>query len=412
MSLIAKILSAREPLFDHALHQLEQISGRPGMDVKLAAEIAEKSARATRQMGADPAAATGAQLYDALIGRAHEHDTYLARSIGGRDTTLISEMLPLIIKAAAAAPLPKDGWFLREDRARDFLRATPPTAIMARLGYTEVDKLLAAEDIYELMLALRFVETPEWLAAFNNLYTSLTPSDFETRTIHVVPFSPAKWGDIAVHFIAKKRHNITHSKEMGAIAIMPLQEERMKGITLKILPLIIHYYNEIRLYSSYFKLMRSKRDFGRVLADTINADLPKVSLVDRGQINWRVIQRYYGKLPGENHPEVFQPHLQPEDLHWRRAEEVLYEIAPPLKFWDGLDYVAVIKDGDLVSFNLMDVSLSYSNEITYADRYIYHLREALWNEVFARYMGERTLEHELLTQLDNALVKPKELARG
>jgi hypothetical protein len=411
MSLIAKILSAREPLFDHALHQLEQASGRYGVDVKLAAEIAEKSALSSRQLGVDPAA-TGPQLYAALIARAHEHDNYLARSIGGRDTTLISEMLPLIIKAATAAPLPKEGWFLREDRARDLLRATPPHAVMRRLRYRSVDRLLATEDIYELMLALRFVETAEWLAGFNDLYHALTPADFETRIIHVVPFSLEKWGDIAAHFILKKRHNITHSKEMGAIAIMPLQDERMKGITLKILPLIIHYYNEIRLYSSYFKLMRSKRDFGHILADTINADLPDVKMVDNGHINWRVIQRYYGKLPNESHPEIFEPHLQPEDLHWRRAEEVLFEIAPELKFWDGLDYVAVIKDGDPVSFNLMDVSLSYSNDIGYADRYIYHVREALWNEVFARYMSERTLEHELLVELDNALVKPEELAHG
>ena len=41
-------------------------------------------------------------------------------------------------------------------------------------------------------------------------------------------------------------------------------------------------------------------------------------------VHWRVIQRYFGKLENEYHPEIFEPHVQPEDLHWRKAEEALY----------------------------------------------------------------------------------------
>jgi hypothetical protein len=55
--------------------------------------------------------------------------------------------------------------------------------------------------------------------------------------------------------------------------------------------------------------------------------------------------------------------------------------------------------------------LSYSNSIPYEDRYLYHFREALWNEVFARYMGEKVLEEQLLVKLDNAVVKPEMLTR-
>jgi len=120
---------------------------------------------------------------------------------------------------------------------------------MSTLGHHLVSRLLETEDIHELFLALRFVESPDWLNTFDGLYHSLTPADFESRTIRVVPFAAAKWGDIASHFIAKKRHNITHSKEMGAIAVMPMTQDRMPGVTLKVLPLLCHYFNEVRLYS-------------------------------------------------------------------------------------------------------------------------------------------------------------------
>ena len=412
MSTIGRFLQAKEPLFDHALHQLELISHQKGVDVKLAAEIAEKAARATKTMGL-AATATGPELYTALLKQVAINDTHIAKAIGGHNTESVSEMIPLIADAAAAAPVPKDGWFLKETKARDLLRANPPTAIMDRLGHHLVSRLLDEEDIYELFLALRFAESADWLNNFDRQYLDLKPSDFESRRIKVVPFAVAKWGDIAEHFIEKKRHNITHSKEMGAIAIMPMKVETMRGITLKVLPLLLHYYNEIRLYSSFFKLMQTKQNFGAIISDTLIADPAHVKITDSLHIHWRVIQRYFGKLTTETHPEIFEPHLQPEDLHWRRAESVLYKLAPELEFWHEMDYVAVAKGPahEPVTFNLMDLSLGYSNGIEYADRYLYHFREALWNEVFARYLGEKVLEEQLLEKLNNSVIAPERLVR-
>jgi len=408
MSTIGRLLQAKDPLFDHALHQLEELSRRKKVDVKLAAEITEKAAGRMKKLGVAHGA-SGEELYGALIAQVKEHDERLAHAIGGQDSENIAEMIPLIVAAAERAPLPKDGWFLKEEKARAMLRRKPPEAVMERLGYHLISQLLDSEDIFELFLSLRFAESAEWLNDFDLLYHELTPDDFELRQIQVKPFAAAKWGNIAEHFITKKRHNITHSKEMGAIAIMPMTEARMKGVTMKVLPLLCHYFNEIRLYSSFFKLMQSKRNFGDIVSNTLIADPAHVKLTDGVNIHWRVIQRYFGKLTGEVHPEIFEPHVQPEDLHWRRAEEVLYEIDPELEFWKGLDYVGILKGEEIVTFNLMDISLGYSNGIEYKDRYLYHFREALWNEVFARYMGEKTLEDQLLVKLDNALIKPETL---
>lgn len=408
MSTIGRFLQAKEPLFDHALHQLELASHNKGLDVKLAAEIAETAAERMKRLGV-AADASGPELYAALIKQVAAHDEHLARSIGGTDPSDIKQMIPLIVKTAEAAPLPKDGWFLKEDKAREMLRRRPPEAVMERLGYHLVSQLLEHENIYELFLALRFAEGPDWLNSFDAEYRDLVADDFQTRRIQVIQFDRAKWGDIAEHFIAKKRHNITHSKEMGAIAVMPMMADTMPGVTMKIMPLLFHYFNEIRLYSSFFKLMKAKKNFGAIIADTLIADPSHVALVERGHIHWRVIQRYFGKLTTEVHPEIFEPHVQPEDLHWRRAEDVMYEIDPELGFWKGLDFVAVLRGEDTVTFNLMDVSLGYSNGISYEDRYLYHFREALWNEVFARYMSEKVLEDQLLVKLDNAIIKPETL---
>jgi hypothetical protein len=408
MSTIGRFLQAKEPLFDHALNQLEAQTGKKNVDVKLAAEIAETAAAHLKQLGL-AADASGEAIYTALLEQVERDDAHLARKIGGTDPTNLAEMIPLIVKAAEAAPLPKDGWFLKVDKAAEMLKAHPPVAVMERLGYHLVSQLLEHEDIYELFLSLRFAEDPAWLNEFDALYVTLKSTDFEPRHIRVVPFDRAKWGDIAEHFIAKKRHNITHSKEMGAIAVMPMTEDRMTGVTLKVMPLLFHYFNEIRLYSTFFKLMSTKKNFGHIVAETLIADTAHVRLTEHSHIHWRVIQRYFGKLTTEVHPEIFEPHVQPEDLHWRRAEEVLYAIDPELTFWRGLDFVAVLRGEDTITFNLMDISLAYSNHQAYADRYLYHFRESLWNEVFVRYLGEKVLEEQLLSKLDNAVIRPEAL---
>lgn len=406
MSTLAKMLAAKQPLFDHSLHQLELRTGKRGVDAKLTAEIANTVAAKTAELGL-PLECRGQDLYRALIAKVQQQDEHLARAIGGTDPTSVTEMIPLIFKSVGGVDMPRDGFFIRPEAAEAMLAKTPPPAIMKRLGYDDVNKMLDNENLFELYLALRFAESPEWLNQFDELYKGLKPTDFQERSIQLVRFDPEKWGDIAVEFIKQKLHNITNNKEIGAIAIMPLQQTHMPGVTLKIYPLILHYYNEIRLYSTFFKLMQNKKNFGQIVASTLIAD-PSHVKIGGAHIHWRVIQRYFGKHP-KGHPEIFEPHLQPEDLHWRKAEEVLYDIDPELGFWRDLDYVAALKGDDVIALALMDVSLSYSNGLSYADRYLYHFRESLWNEVFASYFGQSILEEQLLEKLDNDLIKPEEL---
>jgi hypothetical protein len=410
MTTLGKFLAAKEPLFDLALEQLEKRTHKKGVDAALAAEIAQRSAERIRTLGL-PVDCTGSDLYNALIQKVKEQDEHFAKAIGGTDPEDLRQMIPLIVDSVTKQDIPRRGFFLKTDVAAGFLRKNPPMKIMARLGYDTLDGLLENENIFEVFLALRFAEDAGWLNSFNRQYHSLEASDFEERDIELVQFDADKWGNIAEHFIQKKLHNITHSKEMGAIGVMPMTIERMTGVTLKVYPLLMHYYNEVRLYSAFFKLIKSKRGFGEIVAETLIADTPPVKVSGGQYVHWRVIQRYFGKLKNEYHPEIFEPHVHPEDLHWRRAEEVMYKIDPELGWWKDLDYVAVLRGEDIVTFNLMDVSLSYSNGLDYPDRYIYHFREALWNEIFARYMGEKTLEEQILVQLDNDLIAPERIKR-
>lgn len=408
MSVLADLLLAQEPLFSQSLKELELRGGHPGADVQLVAELATKSAAFINTLGLSNDS-SAPEIYTALLQRAADDNAHLAHMVGAPDAITLHELIPRLVELVKQATFPKSCFGLKESVARAMLVKTPPTAIMERLGYATIETLLRHEDIGEIFVALRFAESPDWLNRFNQAYKSLQPDDFEEREIRMVVFDVAKWGDVAEHFVQKKLHNLTHSKEMGVVGIVPMQQPSMVGAPLKILTMLLHYHNEIRLYSAYFKLIAQKKNFGQVVARTLIAGTPNVSIHADHHVHWRVIQRYFAKLDDEQHPEIFQPHVQPEDLHWRAAEDILYGIDPALGVWRNLDYVAAIRGKDIVSLNLIDVAFSYSNGINFEDRYVYHFRESLWNEVFARYMGADTLRQQILTRLDNEIIKLEEL---
>jgi hypothetical protein len=407
---LSDLLGAVEPTFSMAIKQLEHASGDTSADVRLTAEIVGKAHMKTRELGLDPRDTTGKELYYSLLGLVKKHDEFIAMRLGGKDPADVEDMVPRIKRTVEKLNIPKKAWVLKPSVAKRLLKTTPPKHVMKQLGYRSVDSMLKRESIEEIYGALRFAETPEWLESFTHKYRKLHPSDFEMREIEIIQLDSVKWGNITETFVHKKRHNVTHLKELGVILLLPMPIKHMPGICITVLPLLLHYINEIRLYSAYFKMQQVKPNFGEILVDTLIADPSNHAVVAGQQIHWRVIQRYFGKLENERHPEIFEPHVQPEDLHWRKAEEVLYRIEPALHFWHDMDYVGILHDGRPVSFNLMDVALSYVNKLDYAHRAIFHFRESLWNEIFMRYLGQKTLEAQVLKQLDNEMIEPEKLA--
>lgn len=403
------LLDAKEPMFSMALRQLEAASGKKSVDVKLTAEIRQKVRKKTVELGLDPDDTSGKELHHALIGKVAANNAHLVEKIGGRPEFTPDQMMPLIKAASDKVRFPRDCWVLKKSVAKKFIKETPPPNIMKIMGYKSVDSMLKQENIYEIYGALRFAESAEWLNAFNKHYDNITPSDFETRKIEIYIMPHARWADVADKFIHKKRHNITHLKELGVILMLPIKADKMPGITLWAFSLLFHYYNEIRLYSAFFKLQQVQSDFAKIFINTLIADPGDAAVMAGQKVHWRVIQRYFGKLEDEYHPEAFEPHVHPEDLHWRRAEEVLYDIAPELGFWKDLDYVGLMYGGRPLTLNLFDVAASYSNDSPYEKRAIYHFRESLWNEIFMRYMGQKTLERQILEQLDNDMIAPEAL---
>ncbi|HJM04168.1 MAG TPA: TIGR00730 family Rossman fold protein [Candidatus Saccharimonadaceae bacterium] len=404
------LLDAEEPLFTTALRQLEYTSGRTGADTKLIGDITRMAHDNMRLMGLNPAVSTGEEVYYALQARVEDDIARLTKIIGAKDSEDVEHIVPYMIETANKAKFNRKVFVLKREKAKELLRKMPPKDLMKELGYEDIDEMFSKEDFDEIYTALRFSEGPEWLNEYDELFSTVTADDYEERDMRIIQMDHKKYVDLAAHFVKKKLHNVTHTKEMGTIVVVPMHAKRMRGLVLKTLPLLFHYMNELKLYSTFFKLKSKKPHFGKIVVETLIADPGDASQMVGNKIHWRVIQRYLGRHKEDSVSKAaFEPHVQPEDLHWRRAEDLLYELDPELEFWKDRDYVAVMYDDFPVAFNLFDVSFAYSNKESYEGRYAYHFRESLWNEIFVRYMGFKNLSEQVLEQLDNDMIAPEKL---
>lgn len=396
---LSELLGAGEPMFAIAMKQLERSSGNQSIDVKLTSDIIAKSHIGLRALGLDPRDTTGRELYGALQGLVALHDTFLARRLGADDPTDTRDMMQRIRVAAENVHMPRSAWVFKHSVAKRLLKATPPHKVMKALHYRSLDSMIKREPIDELFVAMRLIESEAWQKAFVAKYKNLTPLDFEVRDIEVIIMDETRWATLVETYVRSRHHNLTHLKELGVVALLPLPIKHLRGITISLFPRVLHYINEIRLYSAFFKLQQVRPQFGAVVAETINDDPGEHVTVAGNPLHWRIVHQHFAKNV-TTLPEVFEPHVRMEDLEWRKAEAVLFELEPALQFWHNMDYVGALRDGQPVSFNLMDMAANYVNQLSYENRSVSAMRRSLWSEISLRYIAQPMLERQVIDQLD------------
>ncbi len=344
---------------------------------------------------------TAKDIYSSLIKKVEADNVAVHKFLGFPKANLPSDW-GRILETTKGIIKPPKGFFMKKEKALEFLKNKPPEKVIKALGYRDVDELIKNEDFFEIFSSLRFVQGAEWLnSEFLPQYASLTPDDFEEREIATIALSK-KWGDLAQEFIKKKHHNISHLKELGLIYIIPI-ELNISAETLRNFVLILHYFNEVEFYSKLFrKFSQDGEAFAQKFISLLRGDVPDQRFPKSDKSQWLIIQRYLAK-DDQYDWRLFEPHVNPEALHWERAERMLILISRELKgfptdigFWSDLNWVGDYYKTDsgldvLVSFNLVDAAMDLvkQKEMT---KYLYHHQEALWNKIFIEYFGEKKMD--------------------
>lgn len=400
---IAKILRTDKRVIEDLERGLEKVTGRAGVFQGIVEENEKQLADRLNILGV-PRSAAAHEVYDALISKVEADDLALFKHIGAeRDHQLLAERTVDFVKTIHP---PAKGFFLKKEKARQLLIAEPPKKILAALGYKYIEEMLQKEDLLEIYSALRFLEDSEWQnKIFFRQYETLHPDDFEERAIEIRALQP-KWAKAAEKFVAKKYHNISHLKELGIIFVVPTFLG-ISGETLRLVSLLIHYLYEVEFYSRLFVILKNgEEDFAKRFISVLRGDVIEERLPEPiREARWPrflVIQRYLAK-DDPNDWRLFEPHINPEALHWHKATNQIAGLSKQitnfrngLEFWKSLGTVGDFFKTDvgaevLVSFDLVDtvMALVRRRELM---KYLYHQQEAMWNKIFTRYFGLARLE--------------------
>lgn len=407
---LSQALGAIEPTFSQGIQQLEQAAGRPGTDIRLTADIMQRTRRKITELGLDPADTTGPELYGALTERLKRDENTVRTTLGIVGGATADSIIAHAQQFLAKHELPESVFALKSSTAKRLLKKKPPKLAMKRLGYRSVDSMLKHEPVPHIYAAALIAEPVSWHKSFREQYAKLTPSDFESRKLTLAYPTTKRWQELAASFVSAERHNILSFRELGSVVLLPMGE-MVDGLAITTLLLAMEEMNGVRAFSSYAKLQQVKPDFGALMQRSAVAE-PYTSAQLAGQpVPWRMIQRYYARFQEVYHPEIFEPHVQPEDLQWRSGERMLAQLEPTLEFWRGTETLGLLDDyGQIVSCNVLDIALSYCNHLPFHDRIVHFVRDNLWHELMMHYLNQENLEAAVHRQLSADLGAPLELA--
>ncbi len=406
---IARILRTDKDVIRVINERMFEILGQREVLEKLVDENTSRMYEAFKSLGILSAGAR--EIYTCLVERIREDDVRLTKLIH-KETDGSGAGFQNMLNVAGELAGVGSGKFLKLEKARELILANPPSKILDFFGYKSSQELLEKEDIYEIFAGLRLIENPGWL---NNIffkpYKDLTSDDFEEREIKAKVLGE-KWLKAAEQFLKKKYHNLSHLKELGFIFILPINID-VPGVTMRDFALSLHYFHEIKFYSELFKKYMPLPDFSQKFVSLLKGDVidtrpPEEEL---GK-TWLIVQRYLAK-DDENDWRLFYPHVNPEAIHWQRAEEDISKLSKRFnlgfEFWEGLGPIGdFFKDESgvevLVSFNLIDTAMALFQEKEMI-KYLYHHQEALWNRIFLEFVGRERMDFMIMENFDKGIIK-------
>jgi len=399
---LAQLMGAAEPAFRAQLQRLEQAAGLPGADIRLMMHIINETRSKIRDLGLDPHDTTGPELYQALQIRLEADEGRIREALGLQMEASAADVVEACKKYLSAVKLETQSFVVKQPAMRALLKKLQPKATMKRLGYRSMDSMLKHEPLPQLLAATLMVESADWHRKRLEAYKKLKATNFEVRKATFHAPATRHWPELTSYYAEAYRHNLITLPELGAVVLLPMEQD-LPGLAVTTLVLSVQSVNDMRALGSYLKLQQVRPDFGQVFAECVQHEPLAATELAGEPLPWKVVQWFYGHGHSAYHPDAFEPHVQPEDLAWHEAEDILTSLHPAMEFWQGGQLLALLDGGQPVSLNLLDVALGVCNKIDYANRIVHHMRENLGRELLARYLHQDNLQNMLLGKLDAQL---------
>ena len=202
MEELAKLLGTTKAKLERLSDEMGEFTGKKDLPTYFLEKIRTEQTETLTELNLSEKASRK-EVLGALQDRAEKVEEELMGIFSQPDLQDHSTIKTIFNRAFEIVGPPK-GLFLKEEKAKEFLRKNPPKNILNQLGYDSVEKLIEKEDLFEVYSGLRFLEDRKWQnEIFFAPLAELTPEDFEKRDMVLRILDPEKWGSSALNFVKK-----------------------------------------------------------------------------------------------------------------------------------------------------------------------------------------------------------------
>ena len=393
---ISDLLGADRRTLDSIVSRLEHITMRPGIDVKLTAEIITQSREKTRALGMDPSDTTEAELYHSLLAKAAADGEKLREKLGVNSKTKPVDAAAKIAKACEKL-LKKDTVVaMHPTVVRKILKAVPPKKTMRALHFRSIDSVLKRENPLVLYALAKRLEDKTWNKQVHARIKRLQPRDASEQSPLVLSL-PATW----LSKLEKKDFDsvVESVPEIGAVLILPSMPMKVKGSVILTCSLVLQAGQRLAIESLPYRTRALSTGIEKLIPEIAAGFMEELDPVHGLSPSWHAV---YQLLATQSKSRLPDFEFVLGDLQWESTETRLASLVPELDFWVNNHYLGYPHTPLPVSFHVVDVSASLVLKREFGEHITSHMRGSLWNEFQVRYLKHDSIEQAIVNQLSMA----------
>lgn len=373
---ISDILEAREPDFSQQITELEKISGRPGVDVRLVGDLIQARKKILNSLGLDDTDTKPAELYYALSEKALADSRLLAVKIriepNDKPEVAVNKSIAYVRKISGNNNL----WTLRSSTAKKQIKENPPKKLMKIFSLRSVDSALKREPLSLLFTFAKKIEAKLWQDKYTTQASRLNPTDFDYQNIEISQVPALRQGQLKKADVNLNQIVYVNYDVAGIVIITP--KKRFDGDVLFLIHSILQNIKLLKSASLYMKLHSMETDFPNRL-ETLRRHGFNNEARNYKTFGWNAYSKHLGSLPSQ---EIDGLEFAGEDDFKTVDTTQLLEDGST---WQH-HFLLAPGENFIISCNLSDVILNAVNNYEPEEaHYIFGQRE-LRDELFGRYV--------------------------
>ena len=395
---IFKLLEVDESTLTENLKKIEEISHQPAVDIKLSFAIQKIVTNKVQSLNLKQDAKTSS-IYRALIDEMLQINKMISPNIA---TSINSHQFIIKLnKWFSRKKLIKKGWFVKDQVLKKKLQKLPPKRTIVNFGYHTVNSLLRGENLAEIMVAVDLFESDKWRQAWIRACQDLKPSDFQFKSIQII--NVYKSNIYRPFFTDNPNQFYAFSPLSGSILPKPLVVANQPAPILTSILHLLEAIRQVLLFSTWFKVNQPNKNFGKIIAETLDKGWPTIFKMADQPVTWPIITYYFQKIESTDFSDILDPHISAEDLQLATPLRSLSKIVPIFINYEEIASCGLVGSEKVrpTSFHLLDLTIDTQTNMIYNKHSVKYFQEQLMNELWSHYLDLPIFNRQLIDFLNS-----------